>query len=123
MKSKKVLVTGGAGYIGSHTVVELLQRGYEVAIVDDLSKSDQMLLSGIEKIAGKKPIFYKGDCCDKKFMQTLFKTEKGIDCVMHFAAYKSVGESVQLPLDYYRNNIGSLVTVLEVMKENNIQDF
>lgn len=123
MKSKKVLVTGGAGYIGGHTVVELITAGYDPIVVDDLSKSDETLLVGIEKIVGKKPTFYKGNCCDKKFIQHVFSQEKTIGCVMHFAAYKSVGESVTDPLSYYTNNIGSLVTVLEVMKENNVRDF
>jgi UDP-glucose 4-epimerase len=118
MKQHRVLVTGGAGYIGAHTVVELNTAGYEPVIVDDLSKTDTSLLEGIEKITGKKPIFEKGDCNDKQFLTGVFKTHGPFDCVLHFAAYKSVGESVQQPLMYYHNNVGSLVKLLEVMKES-----
>ena len=123
MNSKKILVTGGAGYIGAHTVVELIQSGYEPVIIDDLSRSDLTLLNGIEKITNVKPTFYNGDCGDKSFVQHVFKKEGTFKCVMHFAAFKSVGESVTIPLSYYQNNIGSLVTMLEVMKENSIKDF
>jgi UDP-glucose 4-epimerase len=119
---KKVLVTGGAGYIGGHTAVELVQAGYEAVIVDNFSKSDRTLLEGIEKVIGKKPNFHQGDCLDKRFLQTVFESEGPFSCVLHFAAYKSVGESVQNPLMYYGNNIGSLVTLLEVMKENSVTD-
>jgi UDP-glucose 4-epimerase len=122
MKSK-ILVTGGAGYIGAHTVVELHQAGLESVIVDNLSRCDETLLLGIEKITGQKPNFHKGDCLDVDFMKQVFKTQGPIDGVIHFAAYKAVGESVEKPLDYYRNNIGSLVTLLEVMKEFNVRDF
>ncbi|MBL0742203.1 UDP-glucose 4-epimerase GalE [Chryseolinea lacunae] len=121
--TKKILVTGGAGYIGAHTVVELINAGYEPVIIDDLSKSDRTLLEGIEKITGKKVNFQKGDCCDKVFVRDVFKTQGPFSSVLHFAAYKSVGESVQIPLTYYQNNIDSLVTMLAVMKENNVTDF
>jgi len=122
MSSKKILVTGGAGYIGAHTVVELIQAGYLPVIVDDLSTSDDTLLKGIEKIIGKKPDFYKGDCCDKSFLGKIFETQGPFACVMHFAAYKSVGESVLKPLIYYKNNLNSLITLLEVMNENKVYD-
>jgi UDP-glucose 4-epimerase len=120
--SKKILVTGGAGYIGAHTVVELIAAGYEPIIVDDLSRSNTLLLDGIKEITQRTPVFYKGDCNDKAFLSTVFKKEGLIFAVMHFAAFKSVGESVQKPLDYYHNNIGSLVTVLQVMQENNVSN-
>ncbi|HTE31455.1 MAG TPA: SDR family NAD(P)-dependent oxidoreductase, partial [Chryseolinea sp.] len=119
---KKILVTGGAGYIGAHTVVELINSGYETVIVDNLSRSDRTLLDGIGKITGKKLSFFEGDCADKEFLTSVFKKSAGISAVMHFAAYKSVSESVQEPLDYYRNNLGSLVTMLEVMKEFSVSD-
>lgn len=121
MKSK-ILVTGGAGFIGAHTVVELQQARYETIIVDNLSRCDETLLKGIETITGQHPNFQKGDCLDVDFMRYVFKTQGPIEGVIHFAAYKAVGESVEKPLDYYRNNIGSLVTLLEVMKEFNVKD-
>lgn len=119
---KKILVTGGAGYIGAHTVVELSNAGYEPVIVDNLSRSDRTLLKGMEKILGFKPNFHEGDCLDEKFMQTVFKNEGPFSCVLHFAAYKAVGESVQQPLMYYENNVGSLVTLLKVMETNKVKD-
>lgn len=119
---KKVLVTGGAGYIGAHTVVELINAGYEAVIVDNLSRSDRTLLEGIEKITGIKPTFREADCLDEKFMNEIFQSEGPFSCVLHFAAYKSVGESVEKPLLYYENNIGSLVTLLKVMKANDVKD-
>jgi UDP-glucose 4-epimerase len=122
MGKKKILVTGGAGYIGAHTALELINAGYDTVIIDDLSKSDETLLKGIEKITGKKPNFEKGDCNDKKFMQSVFKSHGAFSCILHFAAYKSVGESVKEPLMYYKNNVGSMLTLLEVMKENNVHD-
>jgi UDP-glucose 4-epimerase len=121
--SKKILVTGGAGYIGAHTTVELISAGYDPVIVDNLSASDTHLLEGIEKLTGKKPNFHEGDCRDKNFLNHVFKTQGPIQCVMHFAAYKSVGESVEKPLEYHQNNVGSLMTVLEVMRENQVTDF
>src|SRR5688572_15098778 len=98
MEKKKILVTGGAGYIGAHTVVELHKAGYEAVIVDNLSKSDKTLLNGIEKITGESPNFHQGDCMDKDFLSGVFKSQGTFSCVMHFAAFKSVGESVQKPL-------------------------
>ena len=122
MNTKKVLVTGGAGYIGAHTVVELIKAGFETVVVDNLSSSDRTLLEGIEKITSLKINFQKGDCCDKKFMTTVLKSEGPFSSVLHFAAYKSVGESVEKPLLYYQNNIGSLITLLEVMQENKVHN-
>ncbi len=122
MKSK-ILITGGAGYIGAHTVVELHNAGFETVIVDNLSRCDDTLLKGMEKITGQKPNFHKGDCLDRDFLRTVFNTQGPISGVIHFAAYKAVGESVEKPLDYYRNNVGSLVTLLEVMKEFDVKDF
>jgi UDP-glucose 4-epimerase len=122
MKSK-ILVTGGAGYIGAHTVVELHNAGFDTVIVDNLSRCDETLLNGIEKIIGFKPNFQKGDCLDVNFLRQVFKTQGPIDGVIHFAAYKAVGESVEKPLDYYRNNVGSLVALLEVMREFKVKDF
>ena len=119
---KKILVTGGAGYIGAHTVVELINAGYEPVIVDNLSRSDRTLLHGIEKITGIKPTFREADCLNEKFMNEIFQSEGPFSCVLHFAAYKSVGESVEKPLLYYENNIGSLVTLLKVMQANDVKD-
>jgi UDP-glucose 4-epimerase len=121
--SKKILVTGGAGYIGAHTVVELVNAGYEVVAIDNLVRSDLTLITGIEKITGKKVNFHKGDCRDKKFLTELFRSEGPVDGVMHFAALKSVGESVQKPLEYHDNNIGSLTALLQVMQQQGVKDF
>ena len=118
----KILVTGGAGYIGSHTAVELASVGYDPVIVDNFSKSDKTLLKGMEKITGFKPNFREGNCLDEKWLQEIFRSEGPFSCVLHFAAYKSVGESVQQPLMYYENNLGSLITLLKVMKDNGVKD-
>jgi UDP-glucose 4-epimerase len=119
---KKVLVTGGAGYIGSHTAVELIQAGYETVIVDNFSKSDETLLKGIEKIIGRKPVFVQGNCADETFVDALFSSYGPFSCVLHFAAYKSVAESVAEPLMYYENNVQSLVVLLKAMKKHSVQD-
>jgi UDP-glucose 4-epimerase len=119
---EKILVTGGAGYIGAHTVVALMNAGYEPVLIDNLSASDTTLIEGIEQVTGKKPNFHKGDCRDKHFLNYIFKTQGPIRCVMHFAAFKSVGESVVKPLEYHQNNLGSLMTLLEVMRENQVTD-
>lgn len=108
----KILVTGGTGYIGSHTVVELFNAGYEVLIVDDLSNSDLKILGQIEKIIGKKPEFIKLDLCEEKEVIAFAKQHKDITGIIHFAAFKAVGESVQQPLKYYRNNFYSLINIL-----------
>ena len=109
-----VLVTGGTGYIGSHTVVELLNNNYDVVIVDNLSNSKLEVLNRIEKITGKRPRFYKVDCCDKEAFEEVFKKEK-IEDVIHFAGLKAVGESVSVPLKYYRNNLNSTIVLVELM--------
>ena len=114
----KVLVTGGTGYIGSHTVVELLNNNYEVIIVDNLCNSSKEVLYKIEEITGKKCIFYKADIRDKEALRNIFK-ENNIDAVIHFAGLKAVGESVKKPLEYYDNNVVGTIRLLEVMKEFN----
>lgn len=118
----KVLVTGGAGYIGSHTAVELIEAGYETIIVDDLSNAKEDVIDRIEAITGKRPVFYKEDCKDKEAMRKIFSENK-IDAIIHFAAYKAVGESVQKPLEYYRNNLDSTLTLMEVMEEFGCKKF
>lgn len=122
MSSKKILVTGGAGYIGAHTAVELIASGYTPILIDNFSKSDRTLLQGIESITGKSIAFHKGDCTDKEFLKSVFEKEGELSGVMHFAAYKSVGESVEHPVMYYRNNLDSLLTLLEVMKEEQVNN-
>ena len=114
---KSILVLGGAGYIGSHTVVELVNAGYEPIIVDDLSNSQANALKGIEKIVGKRIKFHKGNCGDEQFLRKVFKSEKTIDGCVHFAAFKAVGESIKEPLKYYENNLGTLIVLLKVMQE------
>jgi len=109
----KILVTGGLGYIGSHTVVELINAGFEPVIVDDLSNSQPKILEQITKITGKRPVFHKLDLSDVHAVQNLAAAEPDIAGVIHFAAFKAVGESVQKPLKYYRNNIYSLINLLE----------
>lgn len=116
----KILVTGGCGYIGSHTCVELLNGGYEVVIVDNFSNSKKDVLDKIKEITHKNFTFYEGDVCDKELMDEIFSKEK-IDAVIHFAGYKAVGESVKKPLMYYRNNIDSTLTLCEVMSKHNVK--
>ncbi|MBQ5423406.1 MAG: UDP-glucose 4-epimerase GalE, partial [Clostridiales bacterium] len=111
-----VLVTGGNGYIGSHTVIALHESGYDVVIADNLSNSKLEVQRRLEKITGKTFKFYNVDCCDKEALRQVFEENK-IDSVIHFAGLKAVGESVRIPLDYYRNNIMSAITVAELMKE------
>ena len=113
-----ILVTGGLGYIGSHTVVELLNSDYEVVIIDNLSNSKIETLDKLKEITGKDIIFYQDDVCNKEALRKIFSEHK-IDSVIHFAGFKAVGESVSLPLKYYRNNIDSTLSLLEVMEENN----
>ncbi len=113
MSGKKILVTGGTGYIGSHTVVELINSGYQPVIVDNLSNSSSKILKQIETITGTSPDFYNFDLCDDQYVRNLLKTHSDIAGIIHFAAFKSVGESVGHPLKYYRNNIYSLLNVLE----------
>lgn len=116
----KILVTGGTGYIGSHTSVELLNAGYEIVIVDNFSNSKPDVIDKIKQITNKNFSFYEGDVCDKEFMDDVFSKEN-IDAVIHFAGYKAVGESVKLPLMYYRNNIDSTLTLCEVMNKYNVK--
>lgn len=118
----RILVTGGTGYIGSHTVVELMQQGYDVVIVDNLSNSNEAVLDGITAIVGRRPEFEKVDCNDKAAMDGVFAKYADIVATIHFAASKAVGESVEKPLLYYRNNIGSLLTLLELMKAHGVQN-
>lgn len=114
----KILVTGGTGYIGSHASVELLNSGYEVVIIDNLCNSKREVVDKIESITGKKVKFYEEDVCNKEALERIF-SENEIDAVIHFAGLKAVGESVQKPLMYYRNNLDSTLSLLEVMNEYN----
>ena len=116
----RILVTGGTGYIGSHTVVELMQQGYDVTIVDNLSNSSVDVLDGISAIVGRRPEFANIDCNDYVNLEAVFKQYPDIVGVIHFAASKAVGESVEKPLMYYRNNLGSLITLLEVMRRYHV---
>ena len=118
---KKILITGGAGYIGSHTAVELVKSGYEPVIIDDLSNSNENVLKNLEEVIGHKLAFYKGDCNDRGILEQI-ASEHTLQGVIHFAAFKAVGESTQLPLKYYQNNIGSLVILLQFMKDHAIKD-
>jgi len=120
MKKQKILVTGGAGYIGSHTVVELQQNGYEVVIVDNLSNSSILVLDNIAKITGIFPAFEQFDLSDEAVTADFFKRQSDIAGIIHFAAYKAVGESMEKPLEYYRNNLFSLINLLEGMKVSGI---
>ena len=118
----RILVTGGTGYIGSHTAVELMQKGYDVTIVDNLSNSSIDVLDGIAEIVGRKPDFANVDCGNFMDLDQVFKQYSDIEGVIHFAASKAVGESVEKPLLYYRNNLGSLVTLLEVMRLHGVKN-
>jgi len=115
-----LLVTGGTGYIGSHTVVELLNLGYEVVIVDNLSNSSEKVLPRIEKLTGKVPTFIKADICDKNTLTEVFENHQ-IDAVIHFAGLKAVGESNEIPLSYYHNNVSGSVTLFQVMAEQKVK--
>jgi UDP-glucose 4-epimerase len=118
MGKKRILVTGGTGYIGSHTAVELINEGFDVVIVDNLSNSSIEVLDGIEKITGVRPAFEQFDLCDHEKTEGLFKKYPDVDAIIHFAASKAVGESVEKPLLYYRNNLTSLLNILGAMNEN-----
>ncbi|MBE6333377.1 MAG: UDP-glucose 4-epimerase GalE [Bacteroidales bacterium] len=113
----KIFVTGGTGYIGSHTVVELQQAGFDVIIADNLSNSKIEVLDGIEKITGVRPEFEKLDIADAVAVHDFFKRHTDIDAIIHFAALKAVGESVQIPLEYYKNNLNTIINLLDCMKE------
>lgn len=116
-----VLVTGGAGFIGSHTVVELLNAGYGVVVIDNLANANEESLRRVEKITGKKPAFYCNDVRDRAALQKIFKEQK-IDWVIHFAGLKAVGESVRMPLEYYDNNLVSTLALLETMREFGVKN-
>ena len=118
----KVLVTGGTGYIGSHTVVELIESGYEPIIIDNLSNSKIEVLDKLEEITGKRVKFYQNDVCDMEALNKMFD-ENDIEAVMHFAGYKAVGESVKFPLMYYMNNLDSTMNLLKVMGDHNCKKF
>lgn len=122
MAKGKILVTGGAGYIGSHTVVELLLSGYQVLVIDNLSNSTQLIVDRIKQISGKEFIFYKEDLLNYSNIDKIFSLHNDILGVIHFAAYKAVGESVEKPLEYYENNVGSLLNVLKLMKKHSISN-
>ena len=113
---KSILVTGGAGYIGSHTTIELLAAGYDAVVIDNLSNSKEVAIRRVEKISGKKIKFYKGDIRDKEILRKIF-SENDISAVINFAGLKAVGESVSKPIEYYDCNIGGLISLVEVMKE------
>lgn len=121
MEKTKILVTGGTGYIGSHTTVELQNAGYDVVIIDNLSNSNESVLDGIESITGIRPAFVKGDCTDIETLRRLFRENPGIRGIINFAASKAVGESVHKPLLYYRNNLNTLINLLECMPEYGVK--
>ena len=116
----KILVTGGTGFIGSHTCVELLNSGYEVVIADNLYNSKELVVDRIETITGKRPVFYNLDICDREALNELFDKEN-IDAAIHFAGYKAVGESTQKPIEYYHNNIESTLTLCDVMRKHGVK--
>jgi len=120
-KTNHILVTGGAGYIGSHTLVELIKAGYKVTVVDNLERSEFKIIEGVEQITNSKIDFHKIDCLDFDALDSLFSKNE-FTTVIHFAAYKSVNESVIKPIEYYKNNVGSLITLLDVMKKNQVYD-
>ena len=118
-----ILVTGGAGYIGSHTVVELLNNGMEVIIIDDFSNSKPQVLDSIKKITGKDFKFYEMNYADREKLEKVFEENPEIDGVINFAGFKAVGESVQKPIDYYINNVSGALVLLDTMKKYNIKKF
>lgn len=119
---KNILLTGGAGYIGSHTAVELLERGYQVIITDDFSNCSPKVIDQIERITGNRPICYAIDVANRDSLDAVFQREN-IDAVIHFAGFKAVGESVQKPLKYYRNNLDTTLTLLETMARHGVRKF
>ena len=120
---KKILVTGGVGYIGSHTIVDLIANGFEVISIDNLSRSNHSIIEGIEKITNQKIKNYQIDLCDEKSLHKIFISEKNIEAIIHFAAFKAVEESVLQPLLYYKNNLLSLINLLECCNTYNIENF
>jgi len=121
MKKDRILVTGGTGYIGSHTVVELQNSGYSVVIIDNLSNSNIEVLDGIEKISGVRPDFVQADCTDINALKSLFTKYPDIKGIINFAASKAVGESVEKPILYYRNNLATLLNLLDLMGPNGVK--
>ena len=119
--SKTIIVTGGTGYIGSHTTVELIEAGYDVVAIDNLSNSTADVLDGIARITGRRPTFYEADCNDREAMDRIFAQHAPVSGIIHFAASKAVGESVHKPLLYYRNNIVSLLNLLELMPRHGVE--
>jgi len=120
---KKIIVTGGTGYIGSHTVVELIEEGFEPILIDNLYNSEAVVADRIGQITGIKPQLEVFDLCDSEKLDAFFRKYNDISAIIHFAAYKAVGESVHKPLEYYRNNLVSLMNLLDSMKHNNIPKF
>ena len=123
MFKTSILVTGGAGYIGSHTIVELLKNDYNVVVVDNLSNSSPKSLERVKEITGKSVSFYEGDIRDREFMQSVFAKHTDIEACIHFAALKAVGESTEMPLMYYQNNVAGTLTLLEELEKANIKKF
>ena len=119
---KKILVTGGAGYIGSHTTLVLLEAGYEVVVLDNFSNSFPESLVRVGKLAGKEPIVVEGDLNDEELRKSIFTEHAGIDAVIHFAALKAVGESTAHPLKYYRNNVSGSISLLQAMQDAGVHD-
>ena len=117
---KKILVTGGTGYIGSHTSVELIEKGFDVLLIDNLYNSEAEVVDRIDEITGVRPLLDVFDICDKEKLNVFFNNNRDISAIIHFAAFKAVGESVNKPLDYYRNNLVSLINLLDVMKHYSI---
>lgn len=119
---KEILLTGGTGFIGSHTAIELIESGYDVVIADNLSNSEASVIDRIEQITGKRPVFYHTDVANAEAVEQIF-SEHDIETVVHFAGFKAVGESVKKPLEYYRNNLGVTLTLLEAMKKHQVKQF
>ena len=117
----KVLLTGGAGYIGSHTAVEMIEAGYEVVIADNFDNSSPKVIDRIETITGVRPVLYELDVADRSAVDAMFQRER-FDAVVHFAGLKAVGESCTIPVRYYRNNIDTTLTLLEVMKKRGVHN-
>ena len=120
---EKILVTGGCGYIGSHTIVDLVEKGFEVISIDNFSRSDKKMLEGVRKITGKEIVNYEIDLCDLAATKKVFEQNKDIKGIIHFAAYKAVGESVEHPILYFRNNLVSLINILDCIVQFNIPNF
>ena len=120
---EKILVTGGCGYIGSHTIVDLVEKGFEVISIDNFSRSDKKMLEGVRKITGKEIVNYEIDLCDLTATKKVFEQNRDIKGIIHFAAYKAVGESVEHPILYFRNNLVSLINILDCLVQFNIPNF